>query len=98
MKKLILEPLESASVSAVIVIDALDECMDDEPQSALLSVTGQLAEKIPKVKLLITGETRASDQIWFPARTPPTVDGRLRPAWGPGRALRLRGRNHQVPG
>ena len=40
MWKLIVKPLKSAGVSTVIVIDALDECTDDEPQSAILSVMG----------------------------------------------------------
>ena len=55
MRKLIVEPLTSADISAVIVIDALDECADDEPQSAILSVLGRLVEEIPKVKFFITG-------------------------------------------
>ena len=55
MEKLIVEPLRSADVATVIVIDALDECTDDEPQSAILSVMGRLVEKIPKVKFVITG-------------------------------------------
>jgi len=40
MEKLIVKPLRSADVSTVIVIDALDECTDDESQSAILSVMG----------------------------------------------------------
>ena len=55
MRKLIVEPLKSADVSTVIVIDALDECTDDEPQSAILSVMGRLVEGIPNVKFFITG-------------------------------------------
>ena len=55
MEKLIVEPLRSADVSTVIVIDALDECKDEEPSSAILSVLGRLAERIPKVKFFITG-------------------------------------------
>ena len=55
MQKLIVEPLQSAGVLTVIVIDALDECTDDEPQSVILSVLGRLAEKIPRVKFFITG-------------------------------------------
>ena len=55
MEKLIVEPLRSANVSTVIVIDALDECTDDEPQSAILSVMGRLVEEVPKVKFFITG-------------------------------------------
>ena len=55
MEKLIAEPLGSADVSTVIVIDALDECKDEEPSSAILSVLARLVERIPKVKFFITG-------------------------------------------
>jgi len=55
MEKLIVEPLRSADISTVIVIDALDECKDEEPSSAILSVFGRLVERIPKVKFFITG-------------------------------------------
>ena len=39
----------------MILIDALDECKDDEPASAILSVLGQFVEEIPKVKFFVTG-------------------------------------------
>ena len=55
MGRLIAGPLKSAGVSTVIVIDALDECKDEEPSSAILSVLGRFVEKIPKVKIFITG-------------------------------------------
>jgi len=55
MEKLIVEPLSSADVSTIIVIDALDECKDEEPSSAILSVLGRLVERIPMVKFFITG-------------------------------------------
>jgi len=55
MEKLIVEPLKSADVSTIIVIDALDECKDEEPSSAILSVLGRLTERIPKVRFFITG-------------------------------------------
>ena len=48
MERLIVEPLQSVDVSTVILIDALDECKDDEPSSAILSVLGRLAKRIPK--------------------------------------------------
>ena len=40
MRALIIEPLSLSDVSTVIVVDALDECVDEEPQSAILSVMG----------------------------------------------------------
>jgi len=55
MEKLIVQPLEKSGISTVIVIDALDECRDDEPASAILSVLGQFVSKIPKVKFFLTG-------------------------------------------
>ncbi|KAF9642181.1 hypothetical protein BDM02DRAFT_2511198, partial [Thelephora ganbajun] len=55
MKKLIVRPLKESEISTVIVIDALDECKDVEPASAILSVLGQFVSKIPKVKFFITG-------------------------------------------
>ena len=48
-------PLSALDVTTVIIIDALDECVDEEPQSAILSVLGRLVEGIPHVKFLITG-------------------------------------------
>jgi len=55
MERLVVEPLRSAEVSTVIVVDALDECKDDEPSSAILSVLGRLVGQIPRVKFFITG-------------------------------------------
>ena len=52
---LIIKPLQESAVSTMVVIDALDECKDEEPASAILSVLGQLVSEIPKVKFLITG-------------------------------------------
>ena len=48
-------PIQEAAISTVVVIDALDECKDEEPASAILSVLGQLVSEIPKVKFFITG-------------------------------------------
>jgi len=55
MNKLIVQPLTGSGVSTVIVIDALDECKDEEPASAILSVLGQFVTQIPKVKFFVTG-------------------------------------------
>jgi hypothetical protein len=53
--KLIVQPLKISATSTVIVIGALDECKDEEPASAILSVLGQFVSKIPKVKFFLTG-------------------------------------------
>jgi len=55
MERLIVEPLRLAEITTVIVIDALDECKDNEPSSTILSVLGRLVEQIPRVKFFITG-------------------------------------------
>ena len=55
MEKLIIQPLKESGISTVIVIDALDECEDEEPASAILSVLGWLASQIPQVKFFLTG-------------------------------------------
>jgi len=68
MKRLIVQPLKQSNVSTVIVIDALDECEDDESASAILSVLGRLVSQIPKVKFFLTGrpEPRISEGFRLP--------------------------------
>ena len=55
LEALLVNPLSRANISCVIVIDALDECIDTEPSSAILSVLGQFVYKLPLVKFFITG-------------------------------------------
>ena len=55
LRDLLVGPLSAAGISCVIVIDALDECVDDQPASAILSVLGRLVSKLPLVKFFITG-------------------------------------------
>ena len=54
IQKFLVDPLQSANIQTVIVIDALDECKNEDPESAILLVLGQLAPKIPGVKFFIT--------------------------------------------
>ena len=68
MERLIIEPLLSARVSTVIVIDALDECKDEDPESAILVVVGQLVSKVPGAKFFIT--SRPESQITSGFRGP----------------------------
>ena len=65
MRKLIVEPLKESRISTVIVIDALDECADEEPVSAILSVIGKFVSEIPKVKFLVTGRPELRIQKGF---------------------------------
>jgi len=55
MEKLIIGPLKATSFHTLIIIDALDECKDEEPASAILSVLSRYVGEIPQVKLFITG-------------------------------------------
>ena len=55
MEKLIVGPLKTAQISTLIIIDALDECKDEEPASALLSLLSRYVDQIPSVKFFITG-------------------------------------------
>ena len=65
MERLIVAPLKEKGISTVIMIDALDECADDEPQSAILSIIGRLVEEIPKVKFFVTGRPEPRIQSGF---------------------------------
>jgi len=69
MEKLIVQPLGESGVSTVIVIDALDECKDYEPFSAILSALGQFVSHVPKVKFFLTG--RPEQHICQGFRHPP---------------------------
>jgi hypothetical protein len=55
LENLLVNPLSGKDISCVIVIDALDECIDDQPASAILSVLGRFAKRLPLVKFFITG-------------------------------------------
>ena len=50
-----MRPLRKSAISIVIVIDALDECKDEEPASAILSILGRFVSEMPKVKFFVTG-------------------------------------------
>ena len=55
MEKLIVGPLKAARVQTLIIIDAIDECKDEEPASAILSILSRYVHEIPGVKFFITG-------------------------------------------
>jgi len=55
MDKFIMQPLKESAISTVIMIDALDECGDEEPASAILSVLARFVSEVPMVKFFITG-------------------------------------------
>ena len=55
MEKVIVGPLKAINIPTLVIIDALDECKDEEPASALLSVLSRYVDEIPNVKFFITG-------------------------------------------
>ena len=55
LENLLVNPLSEENISCIIVIDALDECIDDQPASAVLSVLGRLVKQLPLVGFFITG-------------------------------------------
>jgi hypothetical protein len=55
LENLLISPLSGKDIPCVIVIDALDECIDNQPASAILSVLGRFAKQVPMVKFFITG-------------------------------------------
>ena len=54
MEMLIADPLRVTQIQTLIIIDALDECKDMEPASAILSVLSRFVNEIPYVKFFIT--------------------------------------------
>ena len=68
MEELIVRPLKKSDITTVIVIDALDECKDEESASAILSVLGRFVYDLRKVKFFLTGrpEPRILDGFRLP--------------------------------
>ena len=70
--KLVFRPLRESAISTVIIIDALDECKDEEPASAILSVLGQFVSKAPRIKFFLTGRpeprVREGFRLHLPAK------------------------------
>ncbi|KAG6816016.1 hypothetical protein H0H87_009468 [Tephrocybe sp. NHM501043] len=62
---LFLQPLRITQVSTLIVLDALDECKDAEPVSAVLSLISQHIQSIPNVKFFISSRAEPSIRAAF---------------------------------
>ena len=65
METLIVGPLKATSIETLIIIDALDECKDEEPASAILSILSRYVGDIPSVKFFITGRPEARIRSGF---------------------------------
>jgi hypothetical protein len=74
MERLIVGPLKTTRIPTLIIIDALDECKDEEPASAILSILSHYAEQIPHVRFFITGRPESQFRSGFrlAARQPTT--------------------------
>jgi len=71
MERIIVGPLKAAPIPIwlLIIIDALDECKDEEPASALLSVLSRYVDEIPNVKFFITGRPESRIRSGFRLRS-----------------------------
>ena len=65
MEKLIVGPLKATHISTLIIIDALDECKDEQPASAILSILSRYVDQIPNIKFFITGRPEARIRSGF---------------------------------
>ena len=65
LESLIIGPSQTIQTSILIVVDALDECRDEEPASALLSVLSRYVDKIPLIKFFITGRPEPRIRLGF---------------------------------
>jgi hypothetical protein len=55
LEDVIVGPLKATHISTLIIIDALDECKDKEPESAILTILSCYVDEIPKIRFFITG-------------------------------------------
>ena len=55
LETLLIRPFKTTYIQTLIIVDALDECKDEEPASAILSVLSRDICQIPGVKFFITG-------------------------------------------
>ena len=65
MEKLIVHPFEKTQIQTLIIVDALDECQDEQPISTLLSVLSCYLHRIPFIKFFITARPEAHIQSGF---------------------------------
>ena len=65
MEKLIVGPLKAARIQTLIIIDAIDECKDEGPASAILSILSRYVHEIPSVKFFITGRPESRIRSGF---------------------------------
>ena len=79
MEKLIVGPFKATQIRTLIIIDALDECKDENPESAILFILSKHVDRIPNVKFFITGrpETQIRSGFRLPSLQPITREFKL---------------------
>ena len=60
LEKIIVRPFAATKIPTLIIIDAPDECKENEPTSALLSMLSRHVHEIPEVKFFITDRPEPS--------------------------------------
>lgn len=65
LQELIIKPLKASGISTLIIIDALDECVDEESASVILSLLARYIDEIPLVKFFITGRPESRIRSGF---------------------------------
>ena len=65
LEKVIIGPFTETNISTLIIIDALDECKDNEPASAILSALSNYVDQIPTVKFFITSRPELPIRLGF---------------------------------
>lgn len=74
--KVLIEPLKSTKLSIVLVINALDECLHEDPLSTILSLFAKL-EDPPGMKIFVTGQQQQHSTTGFYRRHLRTYNGPL---------------------
>ena len=69
VERIIIGPLKASRARTLIIIDALDECKDEEPASAILSVLSRYADEIPNIKFFITSRPEPRIRSGFRLRS-----------------------------
>ena len=76
-EKVIVRPFAATKIPTLIIIDALDECKDEGPASALLSVLSRYVHEIPEVKFFITGRPEPRIREGFQLKSLRSITGVL---------------------
>ncbi|KAI0090500.1 hypothetical protein BDY19DRAFT_991945 [Irpex rosettiformis] len=65
LDELIVKPVTDSKMTTILLIDALDECRDNNSTSILLSFLAEIVEHIPSLKFFITGRPETHIQSGF---------------------------------